>query len=57
VFDRRQSFGFAWACASPPRRAGPLTTHAVEITHQTWLGPLIRLGLGKLTREAAGNLK
>jgi hypothetical protein len=40
---------------------GTVTTHAVEITPRTWLGrlmgPLIRLGLGKQTREAAGNLK
>jgi hypothetical protein len=40
---------------------GTLTTHIIEITPKTWMGtlmwPLIRLGLGKQTRTAAGNLK
>jgi len=40
---------------------GALTTHIIEIAPKTWLGklmsPLIRLGLGKQTREAAANLK
>src|SRR5262249_24831327 len=40
---------------------GVLTTHLIEITPKTFfgklMGPLIRLGLGKQTREAAGNLK
>ena len=40
---------------------GALTTHVIEITPKTWLGklmrPLIRLGLGRQTRQAAGNLK
>jgi hypothetical protein len=40
---------------------GTLTTHLIEITPRTWLGklmsPLIRLGLGRQTRQAAGNLK
>ncbi|MFM9959799.1 MAG: SRPBCC family protein [Planctomycetaceae bacterium] len=40
---------------------GAVTTHVVEITPKTLLGklmwPLIRLGLGKQTRDAAANLK
>ncbi|WP_165235761.1 SRPBCC family protein [Aquisphaera insulae] len=40
---------------------GCLTTHIIEITPKTFLGklmsPLIRLGLGKQTRDAAANLK
>ena len=40
---------------------GALTTRVIEITPRTFLAklmsPLIRLGLGKQTREAAGNLK
>ena len=40
---------------------GALTTHIVEITPKTFMGklmsPLIRLGLGKQTRDAAANLK
>ena len=40
---------------------GVLTTHRIEITPKTvfgrLMGPLIRLGLGKQTREAAANLK
>jgi hypothetical protein len=40
---------------------GALTTHIIEITPKTWAGrlmsPLIRLGLGKQTRDAAANLK
>ena len=40
---------------------GTLMTHTIEITPKTFLGfllwPLIRLGLGKQTREAATNLK
>jgi hypothetical protein len=40
---------------------GVLTTHTIEITPKTvfgrLMGPLIRLGLGKQTREAAANLK
>ena len=38
-----------------------LTTHIIEITPKTFIGklmsPLIRLGLGKQTRDAAKNLK
>jgi Polyketide cyclase / dehydrase and lipid transport len=38
-----------------------LTTHIIEITPKTFFGklmsPLIRLGLGKQTRDAAKNLK
>ncbi len=40
---------------------GTVTTHAIEITPKTLVGklmsPLIRLGLGKQTRDAAANLK
>jgi hypothetical protein len=40
---------------------GALTTHIIEITPKKWAGklmsPLIRLGLGKQTRDAAANLK
>jgi hypothetical protein len=40
---------------------GALTTHIIEIRPKRFLGklmsPLIRLGLGKQTREAAANLK
>ena len=40
---------------------GTLFMHIVEITPKTWfgkvMGPLIRLGLGKQTRETAANLK
>ena len=41
--------------------AGTLTTHIIEITPKTFVGrlmsPLIRLGRGKQTRDAARNLK
>jgi hypothetical protein len=44
-----------------PAAEGALTTHVIEITPKTFLGklmsPLIRLGIGKQTREAAANLK
>jgi hypothetical protein len=40
---------------------GTLTTHIIEITPKSFMAklmsPLIRLGLGKQTREAAANLK
>jgi hypothetical protein len=40
---------------------GAVTTHVIEITPKTFLGklmsPLIRLGLGKQTRQAVANLK
>lgn len=40
---------------------GALTTHIIEITPKKFMAklmsPLIRLGLGKQTREAAANLK
>jgi hypothetical protein len=40
---------------------GALMTHIIEITPKTFFGklmsPLIRIGLGKQTREAAANLK
>jgi hypothetical protein len=40
---------------------GTLTTHLIEICPRTLfgrlMGPLIRLGLGKQTRDAAANLK
>ncbi len=43
------------------RSDGTLTTHIVEITPKTWtaklMSPLVRLGIGKQTREAATNLK
>jgi hypothetical protein len=42
-------------------REGVLTTHIIEVTPRTFMGklmwPLIRLGLGKQTREAATNLR
>lgn len=44
-----------------PAPGGARTTHIIEITPKTLLGkllsPLIRLGLGKQTRDAAANLK
>ena len=44
-----------------PASGGALTTHVIEITPKTFvaklMSPLIRLGLGKQTREAAANLK
>ena len=40
---------------------GTLTTHLIEITPKTFFGklmsPMIRIGLGKQTRQAADNLK
>jgi hypothetical protein len=40
---------------------GAVTSHVIEITPRTFLGklmsPLIRLGLGKQTRQAVANLK
>lgn len=40
---------------------GAITTHIIEITPKTFItklmSPLIRLGLGKQTRDAAANLK
>ena len=44
-----------------PAPGGALTTHIIDISPKTWMGklmsPLIRLGLGKQTRDAAANLK
>jgi hypothetical protein len=44
-----------------PATDGAKTTHVIEITPKTFvarlMSPLIRLGLGKQTREAAANLK
>jgi len=44
-----------------PTSGGALTTHIIEIAPKTFLGklmsPLIRMGLGKQTRDAASNLK
>jgi uncharacterized protein YndB with AHSA1/START domain len=44
-----------------PAPEGTLTTHLIEISPKGFLGklmsPMIRLGLGKQTREAAANLK
>jgi hypothetical protein len=44
-----------------PAAGGALTTHIIEIAPKTFMGklmsPLIRLGLGKQTRDAAANLK
>lgn len=44
-----------------PAPDGSLTTHIIEITPKTFvaklMSPLIRMGLGKQTRTAAGNLK
>lgn len=40
---------------------GTITTHIIEIAPKTLMGklmgPLIRVGLGKQTRQAAANLK
>jgi hypothetical protein len=47
-----------WVAAAP---GGVLTTHIIEISPKTLLGklmwPLIRLEVGKQTRDAAANLK
>lgn len=44
-----------------PAPGGALTTHIIEISPNTLLGklmsPLIRLGVGKQTRDAAANLQ
>jgi hypothetical protein len=44
-----------------PATAGAITTHIIEITPKRFFGklmsPLIRLALGKQTRQAAANLK
>ncbi|MFO0950689.1 MAG: SRPBCC family protein [Isosphaeraceae bacterium] len=44
-----------------PAPEGAVTTHIIQITPKTFVGklftPLIRLGLGKQTRDAAANLK
>lgn len=44
-----------------PTSEGSMTTHIIEITPKTMAGkmmkPLIQLGLGKQTRDAAANLK
>ncbi len=44
-----------------PDTGGALTTHIIEVTPKRFLArlmsPLIRLGLGKQTRESASNLK
>jgi hypothetical protein len=44
-----------------PTQAGVVSTHIIEITPKTFSAklftPLIRLGLGKQTRDAAANLK
>lgn len=44
-----------------PSSEGSMTTHIIEITPKTMAGklmkPLIQLGLGKQTRDAAANLK
>jgi hypothetical protein len=44
-----------------PASDGAVTTHVIEITPKKFpaklMSPLIRLGLGKQTREAAANLK
>ena len=44
-----------------PASEGAITTHVIEITPKRFLAklmsPMIRLGLGKQTREAAANLK
>jgi uncharacterized protein YndB with AHSA1/START domain len=46
---------------APDGSGGTTTTHVIEITPRTFFGrlmsPLIRLGLGKQTRDAARNLK
>ena len=48
-------------CESPQPRKVALTTHVIEITPKKFLAklmsPMIRLGVGKQTREAAANLK
>ncbi|MFO0799545.1 MAG: SRPBCC family protein [Gemmataceae bacterium] len=47
--------------AVAPAAGGAVTTHVITITPKTFFGkllsPLIRLGLGKQTRDAARNLK
>jgi uncharacterized protein YndB with AHSA1/START domain len=44
-----------------PAAEGAITTHVIEITPKSFVGrimtPLIKMGLGKQTRTAAGNLK
>lgn len=44
-----------------PHQRGAITTHIIEISPKTLMGklmrPLIRMGLGKQTRDAAANLK
>jgi hypothetical protein len=44
-----------------PAPGGAKTTHVIEITPRSFVGklmtPLIRLGIGKQTRDAAANLK
>jgi hypothetical protein len=58
-FDRAFDVSVDLRVAAAPD--GVLTTHIIEITPKTWTGklmsPLIRLGLGKQTREAAANLR
>lgn len=55
------SFEVAVDLRVAPAPEGTLTTHIIEITPKTLMGklmsPLIRLGLGKQTRDAAANLK
>jgi hypothetical protein len=58
-FDRMFDVSVDLRVAAAP--GGAVTTHLIEITPKTLLGklmqPLIRLGLGKQTRDAAANLK
>ncbi len=58
-FDRMFEVSVDMHVAAAPE--GTLTTHIIEITPKRLtaklMSPLIRLGLGKQTREAAANLK
>lgn len=58
-FDNAFDVSVDLRVASAP--GGSATTHTIEITPKTFFGkimsPLIRLGLGKQTRDAAANLK
>jgi hypothetical protein len=58
-YDRAFEVSVDLRVAAAPQ--GVLTTHIIEITPKTFLGklmgPLIRLGLRKQTRDAAANLK
>jgi len=56
-----RAFEFSVDLRVAPAPEGALTTHEIEVTPRTFMArlmsPLIRLGLGKQTRDAASNLK